>query len=99
MSRGNRATGQHTGRWSSGTPGRELLAVVAGGIATYLTAAALLYSSQLIWCAVTVCAGALGVTVTGLRATQGKGRSLRRRPYRAFMGTQIAAHLVLVATL
>jgi 4-hydroxybenzoate polyprenyltransferase len=97
---GDRATGRRTWPMVLGDAGaRRLLAVVAGGIATYLTAAALLYSSQLIWCAVTVCAGALGVTVTGLRATQGKGRSLRRRPYRAFMGTQIAAHLVLVATL
>lgn len=78
---------------------RWLLGVVAGGIATGLTVAALLYSVQLIWCAVTVLLGALGVTVAGLRVTPGKGRSSRRKPYRAFMATQLAAHLVLAASL
>jgi 4-hydroxybenzoate polyprenyltransferase len=97
---GDRAAGRRTWPIVLGDTGaRWLLAVVAGSTATCLTAAALLYSSQLIWSAVTVLVGALGVTIAGLQATPDKDRSSRRRPYRAFMSTQIAAHLVLAATL
>ncbi|WP_327745181.1 UbiA family prenyltransferase [Streptomyces europaeiscabiei] len=97
---GDRVAGRRTWPMVLGNAGaRWLLGVVAGGIATGLTVAALLYSVQLIWCAVTVLLGALGVTVAGLRVTPGKGRSSRRKPYRAFMATQLAAHLVLAASL
>ncbi|WP_405775302.1 UbiA family prenyltransferase [Streptomyces sp. NBC_01538] len=97
---GDRVAGRRTWPMVLGdTRARWLLAVVAGGISAGLTVVALLYSAQLIWCAVTVLLGAFGVTVAGLRATPGQDRSSRRTPYRAFMVTQLAAHLVLAVSL
>jgi len=96
---GDRAAGRRTWPMLLGFTGsRCLLAAVAGGIACAFIVGAVLYAPALIWCAGTVVLGAAGVAVTGLRATPGEDRQSHRMPYRAFMFTQLAAHLVLWIT-
>ncbi|WP_193241763.1 UbiA family prenyltransferase [Streptomyces phaeolivaceus] len=95
---GDRAAGRCTWPMVLGDMGaKALLTAIAGAIAVGLTVASALCAPQLIWCALTVILGAIGVTVTSREAVPGRPRKVRRRPYHAFMVTQIATHLVLLA--
>ncbi len=72
-------------------------AAVAIGVAFLLAAAHLV--TALRWPAITLECGALVLAAVSLSAFSTGESSRRRRPYRAFMGTQYAAHLTLLVTL
>lgn len=75
------------------------LAAAAGALAigTGFVAAAILAAPALIWPAMTLACGALGVAAVSLPRFSAGTPGRCRRPYRAFMVTQYAAHLALLA--
>ncbi|MEV7780398.1 UbiA family prenyltransferase [Kitasatospora sp. NPDC088351] len=97
---GDRSAGRLTWPIAFGVAGAtRLLRLLAVGVALAFGAFAGLYSTGLLWCAVTVLAGAVGVLATSGGLRDHGGRPQRRRPYVAFMWTQHATHLVLGLTI
>lgn len=92
------------------TAGRRTMAVVCGastvrfaasaaalGLATLFLLIALRYAPALMLAALVLLIGAIAVTLVNLRRPPDGCRSEQRRPYNAFMVTQVAVHLSVMA--
>jgi 4-hydroxybenzoate polyprenyltransferase len=78
---------------------RRLLAVVAGLVALSFGAVAGISSARLGWCAGAVLIGAVAVGRSSVAAPAVESRERARVPYRLFMWTQHATHIVLAASI
>lgn len=97
---GDRIAGRHTWPTVLGDQkARELLALVAISIGATFCVVAWRYQPLLRWCAAIVVLGAVVVARLGLATSASGKRWERRRPYRAFMGTQHLTHIALLAVL
>lgn len=78
---------------------RRLLAVAAPGVALGFAAVAVWSFGTLLWCAGTVLLGAVAVAGLSMDPNMQDSKARRRLPYRAFMCTQHATHMVLAVKL
>lgn len=95
---GDAAAGRRTAALMVGeTKARLAASVVAFAVATTFLAIAISLARMLVWPAITLECGAIALTIVCLPRLSLGNFSFRRRPYRAFMVTQYAAHLSFIA--
>lgn len=75
---------------------RLLLIAAAATVGTAFVVGAATVSVRMLWCAATLCAGALAITAVSARMPADAPRGRSRLPYRVFMWTQYAGHAVVV---
>ena len=74
---------------------RAIMAVAASLVGWTFLAVSACWSPHLLPAATAVCAGSIVLSVLALTSLSNGDRAARRRPYRAFMMTQYAAHVTL----
>lgn len=76
---------------------RLLLIAVAATVGVAFVIGAATVNARMLWCAATLCAGALAIAAVSLRMPATAVRPRTRLPYRVFMWTQYAGHVVAVS--
>jgi 4-hydroxybenzoate polyprenyltransferase len=95
---GDAAAGRRTAALMVGeTKARLAASVAATSVATAFLVTAISFDRMLILSAITLGCGAVALTIICLPKFSLGNFSFRRRPYRAFMVTQYAAHISLIA--